>query len=97
MADDPKKLLNTLAARIRHLIYQCTTLETKNKELNQVLAQKDAKIQELEQVISQLNTRYMNLKTARSVAGDDPDVKETKNRFNKLVREIDKCIALLNE
>ncbi len=38
-----------------------------------------------------------NLKTATTISLNGSDVKETKLRLSKLVREVDKCIALLNE
>ena len=38
-----------------------------------------------------------NLKTATAISLNGSDVKETKLRLSKLVREVDKCIALLNE
>ena len=41
--------------------------------------------------------RYNDLKTATAISLDGSDVKETKQRLTKLVREVDKCIALLNE
>ena len=40
---------------------------------------------------------YTNLKTATAISLNGSDVKETKLRLSKLVREVDKCIALLNE
>ncbi|MCI8952831.1 MAG: hypothetical protein HFJ76_06200 [Bacteroides thetaiotaomicron] len=36
-------------------------------------------------------------KTATAISLNGSDVKETKLRLSKLVREVDKCIALLNE
>ena len=41
--------------------------------------------------------RYNDLKTATAISLDGSDVKGTKQRLTKLVREVDKCIALLNE
>ena len=45
----------------------------------------------------ELETSYTNLKTATTISLNGSDVKETKLRLSKLVREVDKCIALLNE
>ena len=44
-----------------------------------------------------LEDDYTNLKTAMTISLNGSDVKETKLRLSKLVREVDKCIALLNE
>ena len=45
----------------------------------------------------ELEVSYTNLKTATAISLNGSDVKETKLRLSKLVREVDKCIALLNE
>lgn len=45
----------------------------------------------------ELEVNYTNLKTATTISLNGSDVKETKLRLSKLVREVDKCIALLNE
>ena len=53
-----------------------------------------------EKVLAQydeLEVSYTNLKTATAITLNGSDVKETKLRLSKLVREVDKCIALLNE
>ena len=44
-----------------------------------------------------LENMYTDLKTARTLSLYDKDIKETKQKLSGLVREIDKCIALLNE
>ena len=51
----------------------------------------------LENKLDELEKKYENLKIAKvlsSVPGED--VHETKLQVNRIVREIDKCIALLN-
>ena len=44
-----------------------------------------------------LEAMYTDLKTARTLSLYDKDIKDTKQKLSGLVREIDKCIALLNE
>ena len=48
-------------------------------------------------IIKSWKINYTNLKTATTISLNGSDVKETKLRLSKLVREVDKCIALLNE
>ena len=65
-------------------------LRNKNKELSE-------RIELLENKLENLDKKYENLKIAKvlsSVPGDD--VHDTKLQVNRIVREIDKCIALLN-
>lgn len=41
--------------------------------------------------------RYENLKVARAFVEGDPDNQAAKQKINKIVKEVDKCIALLNQ
>lgn len=68
-----------------------------NARLQELLLEKEEKIKQLEQSRRELEAMYTNLKTARTISLYDKDIKETKQRLSGLVREIDKCIALLNE
>lgn len=78
-------------------MYYNDSLEKKNEEMQATLDEQKAAISRLSDELSAVNTRYQNLKMARNITSDVGNVKEAKNRFNKLVREIDKCISLLNE
>lgn len=98
MTENPKKALTNLEARIRQLMFICTTLEEERKLLLDQLDEKDAKIMTLLNEKDQLEAKYLNQKMAHSLSSNSEEgSKESKARFNKLVREIDKCIALLNE
>ncbi len=72
-------------------------LKQENANLRQLLLKKDKEIKQLEQSQKDLEARYADLKTARTISLYDKDIKDTKQRLTGLVREIDKCIALLNE
>ena len=58
---------------------------------------KDEEIKHLELSQKDLEARYTDLKMARTLSLYDKDIKDTKQRLTSLVREIDRCIALLNE
>ena len=47
--------------------------------------------------ISELQKNYEDLKTAKTIAASGNDTHETKIKINKIVREIDRCISLLNQ
>lgn len=97
MAEEPKKLLSNLEARVKQLMFLCNTLEEQKQELLDRLDEKESQLMKALQDKDELNTKYQNLRTAQTLSGESQDMRETKARFNKLVREIDKCIALLNE
>lgn len=64
-------------------------LKDNNLELQKKVKMQLAKISELE-------IKYANLKIAKTLLAENEDSHDAKVRVNKIVREIDKCIALLN-
>ncbi len=97
MTDEEKKLLSTFEARLRHLIFLHDELKRENSELKQLLIGKEAEYETLQANYDSLKKNYTDLKTATTISLNGSDVKETQQRLSKLVREVDKCIALLNE
>ena len=53
-------------------------------------------LDEQNQTIHQLNEKNKVLKLSTSIQNKQGDNKAAKQKINELVREIDKCIALLN-
>ena len=49
-----------------------------------------------EQTIDGLKKDYDTLKTARMIEVSGDDVKESRAKIARLIREVDKCIALLD-
>ena len=72
-------------------------LKQENADLKHLLMQKEQEILQLEQSKKELEVQYTDLKMARTLSLYDKDIKDTKQRLSGLVREIDRCIALLNE
>ena len=46
--------------------------------------------------IKVLESKYQNLKLTRTMTSSPDDIKNVKHQVDNMVREIDKCIALLN-
>ena len=68
-----------------------------NIQTEHLLKQKDEELRQLTADNNRLERQYSNLKSAMTISLEGSDVKETKQRLSKLVREVDKCIALLNQ
>jgi len=90
-------LINELKHNVRRLI---DSLEKNKDELEAIRNEKkiielqfEAKKDEYEV----LKKRYENLKVAKAFVEGDPDNQAAKQKINKIVREVDKCIALLNQ
>ena len=97
MTEGDKKLISSFEGKLRHFMFLHDELKQENANLKLLLNQKDEEIKQLEQSRKELEARYTDLKTARTISLYDRDIKDTKQRLTGLVREIDKCIALLNE
>ncbi|TCP22617.1 hypothetical protein EV195_11145 [Tenacibaculum skagerrakense] len=70
------------------------------KEENEILLQQNGELQQLlnekqQQLVSQ-RKQYDVLKVAKTIEGSNEDSRNTKLKINALIREIDKCIILLN-
>ena len=97
MTEEEKKLLNSFETQLRHLIYLHDELKRENAELKKLLENEKLKNEKVQAQYDELEVSYTNLKTATAISLNGSDVKETKLRLSKLVPEVDKCIALLNE
>ena len=97
MTDEGKQLLNAFETRLRHLIYLHEEQQRENAELRRQIEEAEETRLKLQADFDELAQRYTDLKTATAISLNGSDVKETKLRLSKLVREVDKCIALLNE
>ena len=67
------------------------------ERIQKILFEKEEKLKQMEKGRQKLEDMYTDLKTARTLSLYDKDIKDTKQKLSGLVREIDKCIALLNE
>lgn len=69
----------------------------RNKELENILAQRNSEYQSLEQRFADLEQNYNNLKQARVISLSDAEINATRNRLTQLVRKIDQCIESLTK
>ena len=96
MTEEDKKVINTFEGKLRHFMFLYEDLKQENAGLKHLLLEKDEEINHLKQHLKESEAQYADLKTARTISLYDKDIKDTKQRLSGLVREIDKCIALLN-
>lgn len=96
MTAEEEKILHQFEARVRQLINKHKEVLAHNDELKQALNEEKSRAQELEQRIATLEQQYANLKMAKMIEITTAENQAAQKRINKLIREIDKCIALLN-
>jgi len=97
MTEDQEKLLAVFEVRVRDLISLCDERKQKIKDLALALEYRETELKQAMQKIEEITTKYDNLLMAKVVSADESEIKKAKTRLSKLVREVDKCIALLNE
>jgi predicted nuclease with TOPRIM domain len=84
-----KEKVQSVRIRLDKQLGEYEALKKTNEDLNKIIQQNQAHIAELEQ-------QNQKLKLAKSFLAESDDVHDARIKINKIVREIDKCIALLN-
>jgi len=97
MTEEQSKLLANFEARVRQLIFLCDEMKEENNDLRLQLEGLKSSYYNLETENKTIKVKYDNLKMARIVSIVQDDFKGAKARLSNLVKEVDKCIALLNE
>lgn len=95
MTAEEEKTIKTLETRTRQLILKFQQLKEDHEELLNELVAKDSELQTVKQRNKQLEANYATLKMAKMLEVGDTDLAAAKQRINHLVRDVDKCIALL--
>jgi uncharacterized coiled-coil protein SlyX len=92
-----EEIINQLKGKVHEIIavYEKLKLDNdrltkENKGLNEIVKSKQRDILTFEK-------KFDTLKVAKSVIMSAEDKHEAKLKVNRIVREIDKCIALLNK
>ena len=83
------KKIDELLIKYDNLKSECIELKTGNASLISKLQERDARIKELE-------VKYERIKLSGALLGEGEGGVEAKKKINELVREIDRCVALLN-
>jgi DNA-directed RNA polymerase specialized sigma54-like protein len=97
MTDLEQNLLMDFKVKVKQIIAQHEALKQEKQLLQEKIGDLGKTIDQLQQKNQLLEQKYENLKLAKVLAVADSDNKDAKNRIQKIVREIDKCIALLNK
>ena len=90
-------VVNSLEEKINNFI---TLYDQVKNEKNKLLTENNElllTIKNKDQEIKELQTKHEQLKLAKLLSNKTEDVHEAKLKVNRIVREIDKCIALLNK
>jgi predicted RNase H-like nuclease (RuvC/YqgF family) len=84
-----REKIQSVRIRLKEQEERNRELEERNDELQQAVQQKETQISELEE-------KNQKLSLGKGLMADSEDAHDARVRINRIVREIDKCIALLN-
>ena len=88
--------VKALRPKVEKLVHLHEQLKRENDELQKANAALRTEMEGLAEARKGLDDKYKALKLAKVVSGTNDKNLELKLKINELVREIDKCIALLN-
>jgi chromosome segregation ATPase len=95
MTNEKENILNEFKGKFKQIVALCDRLREENTDLR---AKKESLEKELDNKadeITVLNSKYENLKTLNSlISGDNSH--DTKIKLNRIVREIDRCLSLID-
>ena len=97
MTEDQNRLLAVFEVRVRDLMALCDSQRQKIVELTGALNQTEETLQRTREEAAAWKAKFDNLLTAKVISANEEEMKNARMRMSKLVREVDKCIALLNE
>ncbi len=95
--DANDQVLNTFTTRIRQLILKYKDVERENEGLRAQLAVEVEEHERLETQLAQVQRAYESCKIAKMLEISDGDIEKAKERVSKILRDINRCITLLNE
>ena len=92
-----EKTLSTFETRVRQMLLRFQELKKENEELYQMVEKSEQDIKSLQEKLAQTGKDYDALKMAKMMEITDGDLQGAKDRLAKLIREVNKCIAILGD
>jgi len=96
MTDPNSELIVDLKNKINKLVARYKGLEAEVKLLEEEKGRLTEQLELVNKDYTNLEQRFNNLKLTKDLVTGTSEASDTKKRINQIVREIDKCIALLN-
>ena len=89
-------VIENFESKLNRLMDAYTQLSAENVALREQLTQQSVELAKVREQYDELTASYANLKLAKIISVNDSEIGDTRRRLLKLVREVDRCIALLN-
>ncbi len=83
--------------RVRQMILHFKQLKKENLELRAQIEKGKQEINDLQAKLTQADNDYNSLKMAKMMHITDGDLESAKARVQKMIRNVNKCIAILSD
>jgi predicted nuclease with TOPRIM domain len=92
-----EKTLATFETRLRQVLLRFQELKKENGTLHDMLKDNEKQVKELQQKLEQKQYDYDTLKMAKMMEITDGNLQDAKDRLSRLIRDVNKCIAILSD
>ena len=92
-----EQTIATFQTRVRDLLHRFQELKKENEDLYAMVEKNEQEIKQLQAKLAQADNDYNALKMAKMMEISDGDLESAKARVAKLIREVNKCIAILSD
>lgn len=92
-----EKTLATFETRLRQMILRFQDLKKENEDLYGMVDKLEQENKKLQARLEQMQNDYDSLKMAKMIEITDGDLAGAKERLSKLIRDVNKCIAILSD
>ena len=95
--DNLAQRLSEIRRKVEVVLSENRTLKEENKLLSERLQEAEKRVELQKNTLTELTEQNKLIKLAKNFPATGTDQFEMKIKINELVREIDRCIDLLNE
>ena len=92
-----EKTVATFETGMRQMILRFQELKKENESLHAMISKNEQDIKQLQAQMEQGQNDYNSLKMAKMIEISDGDLDGAKERLSKLIRDVNKCIAILSD
>jgi predicted nucleic acid-binding Zn-ribbon protein len=94
---ESQQALATFQTRVRQMLLRFQELKKENEALAAVVAANEENVKKLQDQLAQRDRDYQSLKMSKMLEITDGDLQGAKDRLAKLIRDVNKCIAILSD
>ena len=94
---ESQQTLATFQTRVRQMLLHFQELKKENETLAAVVTANEENIKRLQDQLAQRDRDYQSLKMSKMLEITDGDLQSAKDRLAKLIRDVNKCIAILSD